>query len=487
MKKGLTALVSLLVMGLAAPASADHVLPAEEAAGVIGAATTATGPLPDLYSPEDEHSPNMSLIANFDDGGTYRQGSDEAFWGHHAILSSFDNPGGFRIVDIANPRRPVEIGQFVCQGSQADVSVWEDLVFVSVDSPRATSTCGAAGDTPGAVAGTAWEGVRVVDISDPANPQQIAAVYTDCGSHTNTLVPDTANGRVLVYSLSYPLNPQGAKCNPASHRKFSVVEVPLDNPAGARVSSTPDVSPAVGCHDVTVYPATGLAAAACLTESQMWDISDPVNPEILSHIRNPQINIHHSSTFSWDGNMAVIGDELTGATVTPGCPEGADKHMPLGALWFYDVSDPANPVVKGSYHVPQGEGDSALCTAHNFNTVPLKSERDVLVSGWYNGGTTVVDFTDPGDPQQLGFYTAHGPTQSSGTAARPDMTVRSTAWSSYFYNGHIYANNFDEDVNSISPISRGMDVFSISDPVFRKSLRVPHLNAQTMLRARGQR
>lgn len=487
MKRGLCAFLGVLATtALAAPASAHHELPSE-AQGVLSQVAAMAGPLPDLYSPADEHSPNMSLLGNFDDGGTYRQGADEAFYGHHAILSSYDNPGGFRIVDIQDPQRPFEVGQFVCPGPQNDVSVYKKLVFVSVDSPRANDQCGAGGNTAGAVAGTAWEGIRVVDISDPQNPHQIKPVYTDCGSHTHTIVPDRRKGRVLVYSLSYPLSPQGMKCNPATHRKFSVVSVPLRNTQAAKVISTPDVSPAIGCHDVTVYPKIDLAAAACLTESQMWDISDPANPKILSHIRNPAINIHHSSTFSWDGKTAVFGDELAGAEATPGCPEGADKHMPLGAMWFYDVSDPANPVLKGSYKIPQGEGDSLLCTAHNFNTVPLRSTRDVLVSGWYNGGTTVVDFTDPSDAQQLGFYIAHGPTQSSGTATRPDTTIRATSWSSYFYNGRIYSNSFDEDLNSLTEQSRGLDVFGISDPLFRRAIRLKYLNAQTMLRAHGQR
>jgi hypothetical protein len=263
--------------------------------------------------------------------------------------------------------------------------------------------------------------------------------------------------------------------------------VPLSHPEDAHVIATPDVSPAIGCHDVTVYPEAGLAAAACITESQMWDISDPADPQILSHIRNPAMNIHHSSTFSWDGNTAVFGDEMSGATVTPGCPEGADKHLPLGALWFYDVSDPENPVLRGSFHIPQGEGDSLICTAHNFNTVPQRSGRDLMVSGWYNGGTTVLDFTNPADVQQLGYYIAHGPTQNSGTTARPDTTVRSTSWSSYFYNGLIYSNNFDEDINSLSPVSRGLDIFRFDDSSLTKAPKVPYLNAQTMLRAKGQR
>ena len=468
----------------AAPATAHHAMPGEVESGTssaTAAAYTLSGPLPDLYPAGDEFTPNISLIGNFDDSGTYRQGADEAFSGHHAILSSYDNPGGFRIVDIKNPRRPFEVGQFSCPGPQNDVSIWGKLVFVSVDSPRKDNQCGAAADTPGAVAGTAWEGIRIVDITRPQVPVQIKTVFTDCGSHTHTLVPDRPNNRVLIYVLSYPLNPQGANCNPATHRKFSIVEVPLSAPADARVIATPDVSPAVGCHDVTVYPKKGLAAAACLTESQIWDIRNPAAPRIISHIRNPKINIHHSSTFSWDGKTVVFGDEMTGATVTPGCPEGADRHLPLGALWFYDVSDPANPVEKGSFHMPQGEADSAICTAHNFNTVPTRTQRDVLVSGWYNNGTTVLDFTNPSDPRQLGYYVAHGGTQNSGSTARPDTTIRSTAWSSYFYNGLIYTNNFDEDVNSVSPASRGLDVFRIKGRFFKRAPRTKALNAQTML------
>jgi hypothetical protein len=212
-------------------------------------------PLPDGTIPQpvahdhDVHSDNMFLVANYDDEGTYRQGSDLAFWGNLAVLGNYDNPGGFRLLNIDNPASPVEVGQFVCRGPQSDVSVWRDLVFVSVDTPMAGPQCGAASaGTAQVTAGNGFEGIRVVSIADRANPQQIAFVDTDCGSHTHTLVPDEANRRLLIYVLSYPLGGQGVECNAESHRKISVVEVPLRDPAAARVVSTPDVSPAIGCH-----------------------------------------------------------------------------------------------------------------------------------------------------------------------------------------------------------------------------------------------
>lgn len=414
----------------------------------------------------DEHSDNMSLLANFNDGGTYRQGSDLAFWGNLAVAGNYDNPGGFRLFDISDPAKLTLVGQFVCAGPQNDVSIWGDLVFVSVDSPRTDANCpSTAAGRDQAAAGTAWEGIRVVSIADRANPVQVAAVKTDCGSHTHTLYPDEANNRVLIYVQSYPLNPQGADCNPGSHRKVSVVEVPLANPAAANVAGTFDVSPAIGCHDSTILVPRKLVGAACITESQLWDISDPVKPKIVGRIHNPAINIQHSTTFSWDGKTLVIGDELGGAEFTPGCGPGGD-HVPLGALWFYDVSDPTNPIAKANWRIPRTV-PTAFCSAHNFNTVPVTNGKNILVSAWYNGGTTVVDFTDPTNPQELGFYIANEPVQAA-------------TWSSYWYNDRIYGNNFDVDVNSLTPNSRGFDAMAISHPSVSGALKVNRLNPQTM-------
>lgn len=414
---------------------------------------------------DDAHSDNMSLVGSFDDKGAYEGGTDLAFWGDVAVAGNL-SPGGFRLLDISSPRKPAEIGQFDCNGSQSDVAIFRDLVFLAIDGPRATPKCDAPSGFFQQIDGSAWEGVRVVSMADPANPRQIAAVDTDCGAHTLTLVPDKRNRtpagrpapRALVYALSYPLVGHGEDCN--DHRKISVVSVPLKRPARARVVSTPDVSPAIGCHDVTVFRKHDLAGAACISESQMWDISDPENPEIIGRIRNPLINIHHSTSFSWDADTLVIGDELTGATVTPGCL--TPGNSPLGALWFYDVSDPTSPQLRGFFQMPQVEA-SALCTAHNYNVVPLKGNKDILTIAWDDGGTHVIDFTDPANPEQVGYYI-------------PREGVRGSPWSSYWYNGFIYANN-----RSRGGESRGVDVFTIDDPRLApaKLIDLPRLNPQT--------
>jgi hypothetical protein len=420
---------------------------------------------------------NMRLVGNYSEQGTYRNGTDMAFWGNTALLGRLDQsnpagPGGFRVMDIGDPTNPRKLGEFTCPGDQSDVSIWRDLVVTSVDKPTEPDC------KPTATTST-WEGIRLVSIADRANPKLLAEIKTDCGSHTNTIYPDPANGKLYVYVLSYPLagryNPAPAlpTCNAESHRKASIVTVDLSNPGATDESdvTTFPVETNIGCHDVTFFLERKLAAAACLTESQVWNIANPAKPEIIGRIRSPEINIHHSTVFSNDGRTLVVGDELGGAAASPGCFSDQDTY---GGLFFYDVAgDKARePELVGTYKLPQ-QVVSEFCTAHLFNTVPRRDERDVLVSSWYAGATSVIDFTDPSKPTQLAYYIP------SETVSPDQQPTEAAAWSSYWYNGYIYSNNFDEDVNSISKRSRGLDVFKLDLPdVNRGAVRLPRLNPQ---------
>ena len=431
---------------------------------LIGAVLAAAALLPAAAYADhnaDVHTGNMSLLGTFDDGEAAQDGSDIAFWGRTVVLPTYD---GLRLVDVTRPDAPRKLGELECPGPQNDVTVWDKLVFMSVDSPRSEPRCGAgSASVAQQEAGTDWEGIRVISIADPANPRQIATVRTDCGSHTNTLVPDVTNGRVLLYANSYPtLGVRSQTCNDAQYEQVSVVEVPLAAPESARVISTPKLTSgtaANGCHDVTVLSEQKIAAAACLQETQLWDIADPVNPKVISSFKNPEIMFDHSTAFSYDGRTLVIGDEYAGAAAPHGCATGTPPAR-FGALWFYDISDPRRPTVKGSYQLER-QGPLALCTAHNFNVLPLADGRDVLVAAFYEGGTVVLDFTNPAAPRKVGGYIAKEPETAN-------------SWSAYWYDGLIFTNN-----NDGSPTSRGMDVMTVDDPVVRGALPLGHLNPQT--------
>lgn len=469
-----------------ATAAAHHVEMPGEVQWLMGTAPSLPAPEGD-WTPEaaaDDDAENMTLLANL---GLLKwsPGSDLAFQRNLAVAGNYGggpsaHPGGLKLIDIANPAKPELVSDFKCPGPQADVSVWGDLAFLSVDSARSAEGCTItqgdkevftpAASTPDFVTGKAYEGIRIVSIADPKNPRQIKFVDTDCGSHTHTLVPDLGNGRLLIYVLSYPLGAQAVDCSVASHRKFSIVEVPLADPTQAKVIATPSTGQTIGCHDVTVFLPRMLAGAACLTNSQIWDISDPAAPKTIATIPHPPgMQISHSSQFSWDGNKLVLGDEKGGAIVAAGCTDA--HHAPLGALWFYDVTDATKPVLKGSFRIPETRY-STPCTAHNFNAIPFRnSDRDVLTASWYHGGTQLIEFTDPAKPEQLGHYIANG-------QAPTDM--RSTSWSSYFYNGHVYANNF-ENGYPVDATARGFDSMAVAPELLPPTVHLSRLNPQTQI------
>lgn len=240
---------------------------------VVAALVASAGPAAAAGAP-DVHSANMSHIGHSKFSGTTN--SDMAFWGHYLIAGTYAGP---RILDISRPANPREISRVRCNGGQGDVSVWRNLIFESVDSDQTKPTCDSSneplvGQPPG------FEGIRIFDWSDPAHPRFVTAVHTDCGSHTHTIVPDPAHGLVYLYVQSYPLTGQDGGCN--VHTYDSVVKVPLADPKRASVSHF-DTGPSQGCHDVQVFMPLHVAAAACLTEGQIWDIRDPAHPAVIQH------------------------------------------------------------------------------------------------------------------------------------------------------------------------------------------------------------
>ncbi|HWL66105.1 MAG TPA: hypothetical protein VNP73_09045 [Actinomycetota bacterium] len=394
-------------------------------------------------APEDVHSDNIHQIARAPikvPGGGNADGSDMAFEGNLLVAGSYSGTAIFKMLKEAPFVK--QIGFHNCPGGQGDVNVYRDLVFVSLDSPQSSDTIGCK--EPSAKKSAGKEGLRIVDISNPTKPVQVNYVETDCGSHTAVINPH--GDTVFVYVMSYPLGAPSPTCNAASHRKVSIIEVPVDAPEKAKVVNTLDVSPEIGCHDVTIFPNGKLAAAACIGESQIWDVSDPAAPVIISRIVNPGIEIHHGTGVTWDEKHLAIADEFAGS-VTGECV--GSQNSPVGALWFYDITDPTSPQLEGYYNVPRGarpdtpdEAAYMACTSHNFNILPMKDPTKYIAAiGYRSAGWSVVDFSDPTAPKELGFY--H---QLEGGEI-PDV------WSAYWYNGRIYTND--------NGASRGVSVYEM--------------------------
>jgi hypothetical protein len=443
--------------------------------------------------------------------------SDLAFQGNHLFQGNFY---GFNIYDITNPAKSSLLTSVVCPGGQGDLSVYKNLLFMSVEMPNGRLDCGTQGfpPEPAPPAGQAGEekkspaaqkdrfrGVRIFDITDIKNPQQVAAVQTCRGSHTHTLVVDPNdknNVYIYVSGTSFVRqNEELAGCSGAAPDKdpntalfrIDVIKVPLAAPQNAAVVSSPRlfIDPRTGalnglnnggthgktgmekpsdtnqCHDITVYSRLGLAAGACSGNGILLDIKDPVNPKRLDAVNDPNYSYWHSASFSNDGTKVVFTDEWGGGL---GARCRANDPNKWGADAVFHLQD--NKLNFASYYkLSAAQGDSENCVAHNGSLVPVPG-RDIEVQAWYQGGISVMDFTDAEHPVEIAYFD-RGPID-------PKMLVLGGDWSAYWYNGHVYA----------SEIARGLDIFELTPTKFltqneidaAKAVRVAAFNVQSQER-----
>jgi hypothetical protein len=451
-----TALTTSLLLGAAGVAACAPGEPAPRSAtGIPG-------------TDEIRHSPNMTLVANvpldapFD--GPQSWGTDMAFQGDYAFVGNYE---GFTVHDIGDPAHPRVVARVACPGGQNDVSVSGDLLFLSVDEPRSDSTCASTPGDP--MDKNEWEGIRIFDIADKAHPRYVKAVKTECGSHTNSLLPGKNAGTVYVYVSSPGPIPGSPGC-PSPHQNISIVEVPVDDPGDAKVVAEPELLKgreqddrrgfaSAGCHDITVYPARNLAAGACYGDGVLMDISDPVKPRVLQMVTDKEnFSIWHSATFNDAGTKVVFSDELGGGMAAT-CTSSVSRTK--GADAVYAISEDRRLVRQGYFKIPRPQGPKENCVAHNGSLIPVPG-RDVMVQAWYMGGVSVWDFTDAARPKEIAYF-ERGPL--------PPGLELGGSWSAYYYNGYIYS----------SDITKGLDVLRIEDPVTDPagSVRVKELNAQT--------
>jgi hypothetical protein len=410
--------------------------------------------------------------------------SDLAFQGNHLFQGNFY---GVSIYDISNPAKTSLLTTMVCPGGQGDVSVYKNLMFMSVEMPNGRIDCGTAGFPPNpppaagekpsnlpAVQKDRFRGVRIFDISDIRNPKQVAAVQTCRGSHTHTLVVDPNDkNNVYIYVSGTSFVRQSeelAGCSGEPPTKdpntalfrIDIIKVPVAAPQNAAVVNSPRIfmdsrtgalaglmsgethgkgkpSATDQCHDITVYSALGLAAGACSGNGIILDIKDPVNPKRLDAVNDPNYAYWHSASFSNDGKKVVFTDEWGGG-LSARCR--ANDPNKWGADAIFNLKN--NKLSFASYYkLPAAQGDSENCVAHNGSLVPVPG-RDLKVQAWYQGGISLMDFTDAERPVEIAYFD-RGPITT-------DMLVLGGDWSAYWYNGRIYA----------SEIARGLDIFELT-------------------------
>ena len=458
--------------------------------------------------------------------------SDLAFSGTYVYQGDFS---GLQVWDIANPQDPKLAAGVACFTEQGDVSIAGHLLFVSAENRGSRLDCGTQG-VQDSVSKERMIGIRIFDVSNPAQPKQVANVQTCRGSHTNTMVPDPIDkGVVYIYvsglapvrsSTEMPGCLKGDVSDPNSALfRIEIIRVPLAHPEQARIVSSarlfnglaapPHHALAVGdtangallhmprqslppmpantsaadsahiirmysllmlelddadkvrvlsdslhqmgvtlpsfiaqfvssggpsqCHDITAYPAMGLAAGACSGYGLLLNIKDPLHPVRLQAVADSNFAFWHSATFNNNATTLLFTDEWGGG--------GAPKCLPTDPMdWGADDifslhHDDLTHV--GYYKLPAAQTAQENCVAHNGSLIPVPG-RDIMAQAWYQGGVSIFDFTDPAHPKEIAYFD-RGPIDST-------KLVRGGYWAAYYYNGYLYGS---EKV-------RGLDIFKLT-------------------------
>ena len=471
---------------------------------------------------------NLKLVSNSPPSERFvgSTNSDLAFTGKYAIQGNYN---GYQVWDISNPSSPKLATAYFCPASQSDVSVYKNLLFVSAEAISARLDCGPQG-VPDPVSHDRIRGIRIFDITDIAHPKYLGNVQTCRGSHTHTVVEDPKDkDNVYVYisgSAGVRSPEEVPGCSAAAPEedpnaiafRIEVIQVPLANPGQARVVNKPPIladlaavqrhaenpadqaarggraggggrggaadstgrggggraggrggNPLLAgrgpqqCHDITVYPAVGLAGGACGGYGILLDISDAKNPKRMYAASDTNFSFWHSATFSNDGSKVLFTDEWGGGSA-PRCRSTDKPEWGADAIF---VRQGNNLVFKSYYKLPAPQTQLENCVAHNGSLIPIPG-REVMVQGWYQGGISVFDWTDPSHPFEIAFHD-RGPLDSQRLAS-------AGSWSVYWYNGAIVS----------SEIARGLDIFELVPSAFlsqneidaAKTVHFDYLNTQ---------
>jgi hypothetical protein len=380
---------------------------------------------------------------------------------------------GFNIYSISEEGLPELITSVICPGGQGDVSLVGDLLIYSVEETRGRLDCGLEGVIVDASLDR-FRGLRIFDISDLSRPKQVGAVQTCRGSHTHSVVSGPSpDGKILVYNSgtgSVREEEELEQCIediPGDDRtalfRIDVIEIPVDDPSQSRIIDSPAVfaDPETGvlaglwrggdhgddsqetyitdqCHDITVFPSANIAAGACSGNGILFDITDPSKPHRIDVVTDSGFAYWHSATFNNEGTKVLFTDEWGGGGRAR-CR--AWDPVNWGADAIYDIVD-EKLEFRSHYKMPAPQMETENCVAHNGSIVPVPG-RDIFVQAWYQGGISVIDFTDSLNPIEIAYFD-RGPIME-------DELITGGYWSVYYYEGTIYGTE----------ITRGLDILKL--------------------------
>ncbi|MCC6773512.1 MAG: hypothetical protein IT360_20180 [Gemmatimonadaceae bacterium] len=445
--------------------------------------------------------------------------SDLAFGDKYVYQGNF---AGFSVWDVSDPTKPKVVSVVSCITSQGDPSVYGSLLFISAEGTGNRNDCAKGGVTDPK---DHMAGVRIYDVSNPAAPRLVKNVQTCKGSHTHTIVPHPKDKGVIYIYVS---GSQGARpatevpgCKEGDDAadetnslfRLDVIKVPLANPERAEVVTGARIFTGLGeapratgrpargrpraagdtaalpmptgprnCHDVTAYPSAGLLAGACGSYGLLVDISNPEKPIRLDARADTNFSLWHTAVFGNDGKKVVFTDEWGGGT-SPMCQ--ANSMMEMGGNTILTIDRKKKYTQHSYFKINTAQTAEENCVSHNGGLIPVPG-RDLMVQGWYQGGVSVMEFSDPNNPQELAYFD-RGPINAppqidvplspEEQGRRGGRNAIGGSWGAYWWNGLIYSSEMDRgfDILELTP----SDQLSANEIAAAKLVRFRDYNPQS--------
>lgn len=386
---------------------------------------------------------DLSLVAETPEVAS---GAGIALFGSLAVIPGYGEPS--YTVDISDPTNPKVLGSFKSQ-----LEPHRGATIIAYPTGRLVTVI------------STGSGLDVWDITDPTKPQPLPPI-DDIPSHKVGVVPGTP----IVYNArsdggNNGLVPGAGNVDPAMGA--GIIEM-FDFSDPENPERLPDFANGYGCHHIYFWnsPAEGKHRAICagIEFTQIIDTTDPKAPFVIVSVPYGHgaagapsgsasiAAFAHYAGLSRDGTILLVGDESGGGIGPVGCVARADTPVgsvsaPIGAVWFYDVSDETNPQyithvsasqLDRSLGDPQGINPTSSCTAHHGRLIPV-ADGDVLAMSFYGAGVLIVDFSSIRDGVSLPTVVAR--------YAGPGANV----WETWYYNGYLYTGD----------MGRGMDIVDI--------------------------